>query len=89
MPRRVFPLMNTTKPKLGDLVHFVLNTGPNTGAHRPAIVVKVVDGESVNLQVFTDGTRSNGDCLPNVFWKRGAVKDNAHSAGTWHWSEEL
>lgn len=76
------------QPIIGETVHFVLNTGPNAGTHRPAIVVSISNSYTVNLQVFSDGTKSIGDSLPNVFWKRGAILDEAgKSQGTWHFPE--
>lgn len=76
------------KPSLGAKVHFVLNEGPNRGAHRAAVVVSPGDERSVNLQVFSDGTKSCGDYAPNVFYKKGAQHDPNGAVGTWHWPEE-
>lgn len=80
--------MNPKLPTIGRLVHFVLNVGPNKGAHRAAIVVKVINDYTCSLQVFSDGTKSEGDCAPNVFYKGSAINDETgHSLGTWHWPE--
>lgn len=72
-------------PTIGRIVHFTLNSGPHMGQVRPAIVVNVRDETTVDLQVFTDGTRLNGDCLPNMFWKPGARQGEPGEGGTWHW----
>jgi hypothetical protein len=75
---------------LGKLVHFVLNVGPNKGAHRAAFVVAVKNEYTVSLQVLSDGTKSDGDFAPNMFYKRDAVKDETgHSPGTWHEAESV
>lgn len=78
--------------KVGTTVHFVLNHGPNAGAHRPAVVVGVKSAYRVDLQVFSDGTKGTepkGDCLPNVFWRPETVQDETgHSEGTWHFPED-
>jgi hypothetical protein len=80
------------KPTLGRIVHYVLNNGPSAGKHRPAVVVEVTNEYTVNLQVFSDGTKGtmpHGDGLPNVFRKVGALlDDNGHTQGTWHYPEE-
>lgn len=77
--------MTTKLPFLGEPVHFVLNVGPNKGAHRAAVVVSVKNEYTVNLQVFSDGTKTEEDYAPNVFFKRSAILDETgHSPGTWH-----
>lgn len=80
-------------PKLGQIVHFVLNYGPNAGAHRPAIIVGVNNEYTVDLQAFSNGTKGDtpkGDCLPNVFWKSKVVQDESgKSPGTWHLPEPM
>lgn len=53
--------------KPGDIVMFRLNAGPSAGQQRPAIVVNENRDGSLNLQVFSDGTKSRDDALPNVF----------------------
>lgn len=80
---------DTDRPvEVGDVVHFVLPNGPNAGAHRPAIVVGIVNGYTADLQVFSDGHKGaepRGDMMPNVFWKPGCVRDEqGKSANTWH-----
>lgn len=76
------------RPALGRIVHFVLNIGPNAGAHRPAIVVGMGEGNRLDLQVFSNGTKSSGDYAPNVFHKKSAAQDPAgKEPGTWHTPE--
>jgi hypothetical protein len=72
----------------GRIVHYVLPSGPNTGAHRAAIVVrdwKQANG-LVNLQVFYDGANDNPhhDRSP---WLGSALYDEKGALGTWHWVE--
>lgn len=85
--------MPEVMPQLGQTVHFVLNQGPNAGAHRPAIVVGVVNSYTVDLQVFSNGTKGQmpkGDQLPNLFWKPKCVQDErGKSQGTWHYGEPI
>ncbi len=79
---------NARQPKLGDDVHFILNAGPNAGAHRAAKVVGKINDEFVNLQVFSDGTIRQGDCCPNLFWVPSVRRDDgALDPGTWHFEE--
>ena len=77
--------------KVGTIVHFVLNQGPNKGAHRPAMVVGMRDERTADLQVFSNGTKGDmpkGDTLPNVFWKPNSQMDqNGMGEGTWHVKE--
>ena len=75
--------------EVGAIVHYVLPNGPNRGAHRPAVVVGVKNEYTVDLQVFSDGTKSAGDCAPNVFWKPNCLQDESgHSEETWHIAED-
>lgn len=78
---------------IGRIVHFVLNSGANAGAHRPAMVVGVANEYTSDLQVFTNGTKGEmpkGDSLPNVFWKPKAIQDEVgKTPGTWHWPEPI
>lgn len=78
--------------RVGLVVHFVLNNGPKAGIHRPAMVVGVVNDYTVDLQVFSNGTKGDlpkGDKLPNVFWKPNCVQDEqSHSQETWHFIED-
>lgn len=78
-------------PRIGEVVHFVLSRGNNAGSHRPAIVVGVRNAYTVDLQVFSNGTKGSlpqGDGTPNVFWNPGCVQDEqGHTCGTWHFPE--
>jgi hypothetical protein len=60
------------------MVHFTMPGG----AHRPAVVVKVNDSGSVNLQVFTDVDDQGTN---NTMWK-GSVEEGPE-VGQWHWPE--
>lgn len=76
--------------RVGDVVHYVLETGPYVGQHRPAIVVRKWASDLVNLQVFTDSgsdQRSN-DQLPPVYWRTSIKENDAHLNGTWHLIED-
>jgi hypothetical protein len=88
--------------RVNDRVNYVLESGPNKGDIRPAIVVLACGSQCVNLQVFSNGPYDAlGD---NVVW-RGGVKysekipaavvrqgrpDNGTQilpVNTWHWPE--
>lgn len=83
------------EPTVGRTVHYVLTGGRNPGEHRPAIIVRrwdratYPDGETVQLQVFTDATN---DYLPDqvgsngLMWATSVHHDEETMAvGTWHW----
>lgn len=77
-------------PKIGDLVHYVLDHGPSMDEHRPAFVVRVWSEKSVNLQVFTDSdpNMTANDCMPQVLWATSIAQDEETKAGrTWHYPE--
>lgn len=78
----------------GRIVHYVLESGPNAGEHRPAIVVRVWPNEfgdqpGVNLQVFTDGDGQpyNNDGMQPVTWKTSIRFSDGKEPGTCHWIE--
>jgi len=80
--------------RIGTIVHYVLPDWDESisyhskGAHRPAIVVRIWGPETVQLQVFTDGSNDlkTGD---NVIWRTSVHQDeSARLGGTWHWPEE-
>lgn len=77
-------------PSIGRTVHYVLNSGPSRGEHRPAIIVRVwdkipTDDSLVQLQVFTDG---ENDGEENTVWRTSVHQDNESKApGTWHPAE--
>ena len=74
-------------PTVGRIVHYVLHDGPHQGFHRPALVV-AHSGMTVNVQVFTDGNKTHGDLMPNVFWRYNVAFDpDGKQVGTWHWPE--
>ncbi len=76
-------------PKLGEIVHFVMDDGVTI---RPAIVVAFVD-DRVNLQVFVDGSDDGpvrGPYALGTFvdWKRDVAYSVEYVAGTWHRADE-
>ncbi len=89
--------------RVGSIVHYVLESGPHKGEHRPAIVVRTwrpISDEAVNLQVFTDGSNdafasSHYLCeadaafsIPlNTIWRTSVHYSADHEPGTWHWME--
>lgn len=88
------------KPSVGSIVHYVLEAGIGTGAHRPAIIVRVWEGSGepalVQLQVFTDGPNdgylgrsADAADAQNTVW-RSSVKYSADATpGTWHQPEAV
>ena len=87
-------------PSIGRTVHFVLPSGE----HRPAIIVRIWDGQPtehtvVQLQVFIDGSNDAGDLcdgeravLPPVsaVWRTSVHQDTETKApGTWHEPERV
>ena len=81
--------MNEPVPSVGDIVHFVLHEGPCMGEHRPAMVVRVT-GRVLNLQIFSDGNQTKGDCLPRNFWRHNIAEDpEGKTPGTWHTHRKL
>jgi hypothetical protein len=70
-------------------VVYVMSDGARPGFHRAAIVV-AANGMTVNVQVFTDGNKHEGDCRNNVFWRRNVPYDETGTKhGTWHWAEDV
>lgn len=73
------------KPSIGRTVHFVLDSGPNKGEDRPAVIVRVWTDELVNLQVITDGPN---DGLDAIVWKTSIqFSEDTSKTPTWHWPE--
>jgi hypothetical protein len=75
--------------QVGDVVHFVLDTGPHVGECRPAMVVRVWSNTCTNLLVFTDAGNDDpyaafGD--NPVRWVTSALFDESgHPAQrSWH-----
>ncbi len=87
--------LDEQKPSIGRLVHYVLESGPCTGQHRPALIVRVwgdLPTSAVQLQVFTDSPTSedSNDCLPPVMWATSRLQDaSGEKPGTWHWPERV
>ena len=83
-------------PSVGRIVHYVLESGPRKGDHRPAIIVRTVkpltDGYCM-LQVFTDGENDGFVCdysgaVKDTLWRSVIAHDEKTKApGSWHWPE--
>ena len=75
---------------VGVMVHYTLESGPGSGEHRPAIVVKVRDVTTgnVDLQVFTDGA-NDGSAAGMVFRASVLLAEQLKRPGTWHWIEKV
>lgn len=81
--------------KIGDIVLFTLDEGPDIGQDRPALVVRVwtdLEGKAqengvCQLQVFTDSDVLGkfNDQLPQVMWKTSIVYSDEGHFGAWHW----
>jgi hypothetical protein len=85
-------------PSIGRIVHYVLDSGPSQGQHRPAIVVETFPAVSagnppaedaiLQLNVFTDGP-NDGSRGP-VLWRSRISRDEERKApGTWHEPEKV
>lgn len=85
------------KPTVGRIVHYVVPTGPNAGAHRPALVIvptagTVQDTEPgfVDLVAFLhpdDNRRTNG--IPMLWPTRVPYDATGEERGSWHWPERV
>lgn len=81
------------KPTIGRIVHFVQKKPAGYGegfVHLPAMIVGVWGDTCVNLQVFTDGSNSEGGDYSAVStkWVTSATQDEtASQPRTWHWPE--
>jgi hypothetical protein len=71
-------------PSPGRIVRYVLDSGPNAGQGRPALIVVVRDDGRAGLYVFTDCGHPDGDLLPLPVW-RDASYDPDGARGTWSW----
>lgn len=77
-------------PYVGAEVHFVLDSGPNLGHPRPAVVTRVYDHQRADLVVFlsakdfTDSVTVASSALP-VLAVEEAAPDSGGNPGTWHW----
>jgi len=74
--------------KVGDIVHFVMGSGPTMGEHRPAVVVQVWVDSSVNLQVFLDGSNDGYPYTRSAIWVQNVMQSDNKEPGTWHFIEE-
>lgn len=80
------------KPTIGRIVHFVQKKPASYGegvVHLPAIIVAVCGETCVNLQVFTDGSNSEGEHYLPAKWVTSASYDGTENPQprTWHWPE--
>jgi hypothetical protein len=67
------------KPSIGRIVHFV----SVKGHHRPAIVVRDLSPDALDLQIFKDPAHDDDSSF-----QRGIFNDEAaKKPGTWHWPE--
>ncbi len=76
-------------PSIGRIVHYVMSgEAVSQGQHRPAIIVRV-EGEIVNLQVFTDGA-SDGMRYEDGLVRRILIAhdETDKAPDTWHWPEQ-
>ena len=71
---------------IGEVVHYVLPSGPSMGEHRPAIVVRVWDAQAglVNLQVFLDGSNDGYSYNRTCIWVTNVTHSDTGETGTWH-----
>src|SRR2546430_2229449 len=86
------------KPTIGRIVHYVIPKsippatvgGPEkivAGEERPAMIVRTWGGDSVNLQVFSDGANDHNAALANGGWVTSVSLDEKKGPRTWHWPE--
>ena len=68
----------STEPKIGTHVRFKLDRGPNTGDHRPAVIVRAWPDNTANLMVLTDGVN---DDVGNLLWATG--RSEGEDPGQW------
>lgn len=89
------------KPTIGRIVHVVLkedvlkgvrlHEAPahypfGVGAHRPAIITHVWDGDAIDVQVFVH----HEDVWPGhplTLQYTWLFEDPTHQSGSWHWPE--
>ena len=70
---------------------YVLN-GASVAVTRPAIITAWDEAapDSIDAQVFMNGTDVLEDALENVVWAKGLTYDEAASAtGTWRWPGQI
>lgn len=84
--------MSEQKPSVGRIVHYVM---PESGAHRPAIIVRCDDPERpdglVNLQVFIDSLNDGASHQSvGTLWATSIHHDQQETRqGTWHFPEVI
>lgn len=74
-------------PAIGRIVHYVLREGASKGEVRPAIITRVVDPVTLNLNVQLDGGNDTSDTVHPVKWEPGCVMTtpDAKKGGGWYW----
>lgn len=83
------------KPSIGRIVHFVQYGPEHPDARKvlPAIIVAVWSDTCVNLQVFTDGSNSEGSTHEGLTtkWITSATLDESDKpqSRTWHWPPKV
>jgi hypothetical protein len=85
-------LLSEQEPSIGRVVHYVLDSGPYKGEHRPAFIVRCWAADLVNLQVFPDSNAegTSNDCLPVPLWATSRKYDaTGELPGTWHWPDRV
>lgn len=75
------------RPRIGDVVHYVLPGGRYPGEHRPAFVVKVWSETHVNLQVFVDGANDYPEYNGSVWATSVPFDASGRQLMSWHWPE--
>jgi hypothetical protein len=78
------------KPSIGRIVHYVLPDGRSKGEHRPAIIVKVWEDNSVQLTVFTDWSNDYVH-HQGLAWATSVLyaDSSENKPGTYHWPEKV
>src|SRR5260370_40405853 len=64
----------------GRIVHYVLDTGPHKGEHRPAMIVRVWMriSHTIQLLVFVDGSNDVPAGPPPILWKTSVHYSATH-----------
>lgn len=72
--------------RIGDRVHYVLNTGLNEGQCRPLDIANFADKEAglVNGFVTTDANRDYTGAGHDGLFVEACAYDADHAPGTWH-----
>lgn len=87
LPPETQPAPESTRPppRVGEIVLFRMAAGPREGEQRPAIVVRVNPGGTLNLHVIRDGGNDDDSydsrTSPVACW-RGTVPEG-DTPGTW------